>query len=102
MYMYGGVHACLPTCMWRPKADMMCFLDKSSPYILRQDLSLKIELSSSAAWASQFAPGLSVHLELYACAGESKLCSHVCMAIVTHCITALAPQHSILNLKIVP
>lgn len=27
MYMYGG----LPTCMWRPKADMRYFLDKSSP-----------------------------------------------------------------------
>lgn len=48
MYMYGGVHTCLPTCMWKPKADMTYFLDKSSPYLLRQDLSLKVELASSA------------------------------------------------------
>lgn len=67
MYMYGGVHACLPTCMWRPKADMKYFLDKSSPYLLRQDLSLKVELASSVGWASQFAPGLSLHISSSMC-----------------------------------
>lgn len=58
MYLYGGVHAYLSTCMWKLKAGMRYLLDKSSPYLPRPDLSLNVELSSSAGLASQFVPGI--------------------------------------------
>ena len=62
----GGIHmslSCLYICVWRLEVDVKyCFLTASLSYILRQGLSLNLDLSIPARLTGQQAPGILLSL----------------------------------------